>query len=160
MALTPSLTVTQKQQLKLTPQLIQSFELMTLPLAELQQRIKEEIATNPALEIPSTRELSYETVADRKAASELRRVEIPTAIRLRSVTMMKRPNGYTESSNECSPPKRRWLSTRRPAAPRTLERREMEIGLRIITNLIPTDSSSMTRSSSSTKRRRSPTKRS
>ena len=75
MALTPSLTVTQKQQLKLTPQLIQSFELMTLPLADLQQRIKEEIATNPALEIPSTREPSYETVADRKVESELRRVD-------------------------------------------------------------------------------------
>ncbi|MFA5698397.1 MAG: RNA polymerase factor sigma-54 [Sphaerochaeta sp.] len=75
MALTPSLTLTQKQQLKLTPQLIQSFELMTLPLAELQQRIKEEIATNPALEIPSTRELSYENVADRKAESERLRVD-------------------------------------------------------------------------------------
>ena len=75
MALTPSLTVTQKQQLKLTPQLIQSFELMTLPLAELQQRIKEEVATNPALEIPTARELSYETIASRKAESELRRVD-------------------------------------------------------------------------------------
>ncbi len=58
-----SLSLSQKQQLKLSPQLLQSFELMALPLAELQQKIKAEIETNPALEIPSGREASFEVFA-------------------------------------------------------------------------------------------------
>ena len=58
MDLRPSLSVTQKQQLKLSPQLIQSFELMAMPLSELQQRIKAEIETNPALELPASWEIS------------------------------------------------------------------------------------------------------
>lgn len=60
-----SLSLSQKQQLKLSPQLLQSFELMALPLAELQQKIKAEIETNPALEIPSTREASFEVFAEK-----------------------------------------------------------------------------------------------
>ncbi|MDY0287537.1 MAG: RNA polymerase factor sigma-54 [Sphaerochaeta sp.] len=59
-----SLSLSQKQQLKLSPQLLQSFELMALPLAELQQKIKAEIEINPALEIPSGREASFEVFAE------------------------------------------------------------------------------------------------
>ncbi len=65
-----SLSLTQKQQLKLSPQLLQSFELMALPLAELQQRIKAEIETNPALEIPNTREASFEAYAEKSQVQD------------------------------------------------------------------------------------------
>lgn len=65
-----SLSLTQKQQLKLSPQLLQSFELMALPLAELQQKIKAEIEANPALEIPNTREASFEVYAEKSQEKE------------------------------------------------------------------------------------------
>jgi len=65
-----SLSLSQKQQLKLSPQLLQSFELMALPLAELQQKIKAEIETNPALEIPTTREASFEVFAEKRQVKE------------------------------------------------------------------------------------------
>ena len=44
------LTQTQRQELKLSPQQIQLMKLLQLPLIELEQRIKEEIEANPALE--------------------------------------------------------------------------------------------------------------
>jgi len=44
------LTQTQRQELKLSPQQIQLMKLLQLPIMELEQRIKEEIETNPALE--------------------------------------------------------------------------------------------------------------
>mgnify|MGYP002620161362 FL=1 len=47
---TQRLTQTQRQELKLSPQQIQLMKLLQLPLIELEQRIKEEIEANPALE--------------------------------------------------------------------------------------------------------------
>ena len=47
--LTSSLSLTQKQQLKLNLQMIQSLELMTLPLPELLARIDDEASKNPTL---------------------------------------------------------------------------------------------------------------
>ena len=44
------LTQVQRQELKLSPQQIQLMKLLQLPLIELEQRIKEEIVANPALE--------------------------------------------------------------------------------------------------------------
>lgn len=41
----------QRQELRMTPQLLQSIKIMTLPLQELQFRIQEELVENPALEI-------------------------------------------------------------------------------------------------------------
>ena len=70
MNFSPQLSLTQKQQLKLSPQLLQSFELMALPLTELQQKIKSEIESNPALEIPSSWEVSYERYAQQKVQRE------------------------------------------------------------------------------------------
>ncbi len=64
------LSLTQKQQLKLSPQLIQSFELMALPLVELQARIQTEIDTNPALEIPDGIELSFDEFASKQLQDE------------------------------------------------------------------------------------------
>jgi RNA polymerase sigma-54 factor len=43
----------QEQRLKLSPQLLQSIQLMALPLTELKQKIQEELENNPALEIVS-----------------------------------------------------------------------------------------------------------
>ncbi|WP_041395202.1 RNA polymerase factor sigma-54 [Parasphaerochaeta coccoides] len=58
--LAPQLTLEQKQLLKLSPQMLQSFELMMLPLQELQARISDAIESNPALEIPESTSISYE----------------------------------------------------------------------------------------------------
>ena len=52
------LTQTQRQELKLSPQQIQLMKLLQLPLIELEQRIKEEMEINPALE--DTHENDYE----------------------------------------------------------------------------------------------------
>lgn len=65
-----SLSLSQKQQLKLSPQLLQSFELMAMPLAELQQKIASEIENNPALEIPSSKDTSFEAFAEKNQDSE------------------------------------------------------------------------------------------
>nr|WP_321294913.1 RNA polymerase factor sigma-54 [uncultured Sphaerochaeta sp.] len=70
MEFSPNLSLSQKQQLKLSPQLLQSFELMALPLTELQARIKAEIESNPALELPSSWDVSYEHFAQEKQRRE------------------------------------------------------------------------------------------
>jgi RNA polymerase sigma-54 factor len=45
------LSFQQQQQLKMTPQILQSIKLMELPLLDLRERIEEEVDRNPALEI-------------------------------------------------------------------------------------------------------------
>ncbi len=75
MEFSPQLSLSQKQQLKLSPQLLQSFELMALPLTELQQRIKTEIESNPALELPSSWEMSYENYASQSETRDDRRTD-------------------------------------------------------------------------------------
>lgn len=55
-----------KQQLTLSPQLIQSFEILAMSVLELQQRVKTEIEANPALEIPAERSVSLERLAERQ----------------------------------------------------------------------------------------------
>ncbi|WP_320128153.1 RNA polymerase factor sigma-54 [uncultured Sphaerochaeta sp.] len=77
MGMSTSLSLSQKQQLKLSPQLLQSFELMTLPLAELQEKIKTEIEANPALELPGMGELSYEKYAETASQQEKKSQEEP-----------------------------------------------------------------------------------
>ncbi|MFA6688237.1 MAG: RNA polymerase factor sigma-54 [Sphaerochaetaceae bacterium] len=70
MEISAGLSLSQKQQLKLSPQLIQSFELMTLPLQELQARIQTEIETNPALDIPESKEISFDAYANAQLRAE------------------------------------------------------------------------------------------
>jgi len=53
-----------KQQLKLSPQLIQSLELMTLPLTELQARIQTALESNPTLELPDGNITSIDALPD------------------------------------------------------------------------------------------------
>ena len=57
------LTQVQRQELKLSPQQIQLMKLLQLPLIELEQRIKEEIESNPALEDNESSE-DNEPIAD------------------------------------------------------------------------------------------------
>ncbi len=52
-----------KQQLSLSPQLIQTFEVLAMSNLELQQRIRNEIEQNPALEIPSEKNISIERLS-------------------------------------------------------------------------------------------------
>ncbi len=53
--------LTQRQQLRLSPQMYQSLELLALPIQDLQARIQDEIEKNPALDLSTTKELSYES---------------------------------------------------------------------------------------------------
>ena len=39
------------QQMKLAPRMIQSMEILQMPLAELQERIQQELESNPTLEL-------------------------------------------------------------------------------------------------------------
>jgi RNA polymerase sigma-54 factor len=56
------LVLAQKQQLKLSPQMYQSLELMTLPIMDLRERIQTEIEKNPALEMEAVKDISFERV--------------------------------------------------------------------------------------------------
>ncbi len=60
-------TLVQKQQLKMSPQLYQSIQLMTLPLQELKTRIQEELEQNPALDVEeNSSEVSWEELKNKK----------------------------------------------------------------------------------------------
>jgi RNA polymerase sigma-54 factor len=71
--MSPSLGLQQelKQQLKLSPQLIQTFEILAMSSLELQQKIKAEIEQNPALEIPSERSVSLEKLSEQENRSKV-----------------------------------------------------------------------------------------
>jgi RNA polymerase sigma-54 factor len=56
------IVLSQKQQLKLSPQMYQSLELLALPIMDLQAKIQEEIERNPALSLTSGKDVSYERV--------------------------------------------------------------------------------------------------
>ena len=53
-----------KQQLTLSPQLIQTFEILAMSTLELQQKIRTEIEINPALEIPAESGISLERLSE------------------------------------------------------------------------------------------------
>ena len=65
------LTQIQRQELKLSPQQIQLMKLLQLPLIELEQRIKEEIEANPALEDSINSEDNESTADERDNSEEL-----------------------------------------------------------------------------------------
>lgn len=56
------LVLAQKQQLKLSPQMYQSLELMALPIMDLREKIQTEIEKNPALEMEAVKDISFERV--------------------------------------------------------------------------------------------------
>jgi RNA polymerase sigma-54 factor len=69
-------SIIQEQRQKLSPQMIQSIRLMSLPLQELKEEIQQEIEANPALEIIEDRStLSLESIKEeREADSEAQRL--------------------------------------------------------------------------------------
>mgnify|MGYP001149756447 CR=1 FL=1 len=71
--MSPSLGLQQtlKQQLTLSPQLIQTFEILAMSSLELQQKIKAEIEQNPALEIPNERSISLERISDQEGKGRI-----------------------------------------------------------------------------------------
>ena len=62
------IVLAQEQKLKLSPQLFQSIQLMALPLTDLQQRIRDEVDKNPALEV--AREKGEVALSDMKTGPE------------------------------------------------------------------------------------------
>ena len=64
------LTQIQRQELKLSPQQIQLMKLLQLPLIELEQRIKEEIESNPALEDTINSDDNESTIEDNESPDE------------------------------------------------------------------------------------------
>ena len=64
------LTQIQRQELKLSPQQIQLMKLLQLPLIELEQRIKEEIESNPALEDSINSDENESTADERDNAND------------------------------------------------------------------------------------------
>ncbi|MDC7218346.1 MAG: RNA polymerase factor sigma-54 [Spirochaetales bacterium] len=62
------IVLTQEQKLKLSPQLFQSIQLMSLPLTDLQQRIRDEVDKNPALEV--AREKGELSLSDMSSGKE------------------------------------------------------------------------------------------
>ena len=66
------LTQTQRLEIKLSPQQIQLMKLLQLPTIELEQRIKEEIEANPALEDASENEEFEDKYMDEKGKFDLR----------------------------------------------------------------------------------------
>ncbi len=52
--------LSQRQQLKLSPQMYQSLELLAMPILDLKAKIRDEIEKNPALELTSSSDISYE----------------------------------------------------------------------------------------------------
>jgi len=63
MAVAQKLTVAQKQQLKMSPQMYQSLEILALPVMDLRERIQEEMEKNPALEMKEQPSISYERIS-------------------------------------------------------------------------------------------------
>lgn len=62
--------LSQKLLQKLSPQQIQLMKLLQIPTAQLDQRIKEELETNPALEVSSEEEDEYSPSADTDSPTE------------------------------------------------------------------------------------------
>jgi len=57
----------QEMKLKMSPQLLQSINLLALPLQNLKLKIKEEVEKNPALEfVNENQTLSYDDIVQKK----------------------------------------------------------------------------------------------
>ncbi|HPE37818.1 MAG TPA: RNA polymerase sigma-54 factor, partial [Spirochaetales bacterium] len=69
-------SIIQEQRQKLSPQMIQSIRLMSLPLQELKEEIQQELEGNPALEIVEDRStVSLESIKEeRESDSDTQRL--------------------------------------------------------------------------------------
>ncbi len=77
MRLEASLQARQEMRLKLAPQIIQSIEILQLPLMELRERIDHELLENPMLEIETEQEEDNEEAAEEVAPEDDGPVEVP-----------------------------------------------------------------------------------
>ncbi len=93
-------SIIQEQRQKLSPQMIQSIRLMSLPLQELKEEIQQELEANPALEIVEDRStLSLESIREEKESdSDAQRLFESTS-----------DPGWNRSSDEDSDAKRMFL---------------------------------------------------
>ena len=65
-----SMQTSQRMEMNLSPQMIQSMELLQMPLMQLEQRIRQEQLENPALETADLEEMEGEAAADPPAGEE------------------------------------------------------------------------------------------
>jgi RNA polymerase sigma-54 factor len=95
-------SIIQEQRQKLSPQMIQSIRLMSLPLQELKEEIQQEIEANPALEIIEDRStLSLESIKEeREADSEAQRLFEDSPIRAGAVptTTIRTPSACSSKA--------------------------------------------------------------
>jgi len=70
--------LSQKMLQKLSPQQIQLMKLLQIPTATLEQRIKEELEANPALEEGEETEDPLEARADEKEVDDFEETEEPS----------------------------------------------------------------------------------
>ena len=75
MQMRQNLNMRMEQKLKLTPQMIQSIEILLLPQMALEERIMNEIESNPALEIADGPEDDYESLSE---SSETEAADVST----------------------------------------------------------------------------------
>jgi RNA polymerase sigma-54 factor len=93
-------SIIQEQRQKLSPQMIQSIRLMSLPLQELKEEIQQELEANPALEIVEDRStVSLETIREEKESdSDAQRLFESTS-----------DPGFSRSNDDDSDAKRMFL---------------------------------------------------
>ena len=93
-------SIIQEQRQKLSPQMIQSIRLMSLPLQELKEEIQQELEANPALEIVEDRStLSLESIREEKESdSDAQRLFESTS-----------DPGFSRSNDDDSDAKRMFL---------------------------------------------------
>ncbi|MGD9939450.1 MAG: RNA polymerase factor sigma-54 [Clostridia bacterium] len=93
-------SIIQEQRQKLSPQMIQSIRLMSLPLQELKEEIQQELEANPALEIVEDRStVSLETIHEEKESdSDAQRLFESTS-----------DPGFSRSNDDDSDAKRMFL---------------------------------------------------
>ena len=75
MRMEANLQMSQKMQMKLAPQIIQSIEILQLPLLELRNRIDQELIENPVLEREEAQETTEENNEETESEEALEEVE-------------------------------------------------------------------------------------
>ncbi len=83
-------TITQKQQMRLSPLQIQQIKLLELPVLDLEQRVREELEDNPALEEKEDEDAALQPAVDDTPSYRLQDNNQPREVRDRTIT---RPDG-------------------------------------------------------------------
>lgn len=89
------------QQMKLAPRMIQSMEILQMPLAELEERIEQELESNIALELAEPTSDAREIAQQRREAeAEARELERPTDVSESGAEDFARLDSFEESTPE------------------------------------------------------------